>query len=74
MYRDHKIGLVIPAHNEERLIRPTLANIPELIDAIYVVDDASRDQTCAVVEEAADSPPKKKGKRGPKAARAGAKS
>lgn len=53
MYRNHKIGLVIPAHNEERLIRPTLTHVPELIDAIYVVDDRSTDTTCAVVEELA---------------------
>jgi len=51
MYRDQKIGLVIPAHNEERLIRPTLENVPDSIDAVYVVDDVSKDRTCEVVEE-----------------------
>lgn len=43
MYRDKKISLVIPAYNEERLIRPTLDGVPELIDKVYVVDDASPD-------------------------------
>lgn len=55
MYRDQKIGLVIPAHNEERLIRPTLLNVPDLIDAIYVIDDVSSDNTCDVVNELAEN-------------------
>lgn len=51
MYREQKIGLVIPAYNEERLIRPTLENVPSIFDAIYVIDDASTDLTCDVVTE-----------------------
>ncbi len=51
MHRDRKIGLVIPAYNEERLIRPTLSHVPPLVDAVFVVDDASQDRTPAVVEE-----------------------
>ena len=43
MYKGEKIALVIPAHNEERLIGPTLERAPETIDRIYVVDDASQD-------------------------------
>ena len=41
MYKDSHISLVIPARNEERLIRPTLESVPEIIDRIYVVDDGS---------------------------------
>lgn len=51
MYRDHRISLVIPAHNEERLIRPTLENVPPLIDKVFVNDDASTDNTAGVVRE-----------------------
>ncbi|MBF0522986.1 MAG: glycosyltransferase family 2 protein [Candidatus Omnitrophica bacterium] len=51
MYRGKKISLVIPAYNESRLIKPTLENVPELIDRIYVVDDASKDKMAEVVEE-----------------------
>ncbi len=51
MYRAKKIALVIPAYNEERLIRPTLQNIPQTIDKIYVVDDCSRDNMASVVQE-----------------------
>lgn len=53
MYRDKRIALVIPAHNEERLIRPTLEHVPELIDSIYVIDDGSTDGTAAIVQECA---------------------
>lgn len=45
MYRNKKIALVIPAHNEEKLIVPTLASVPEFVDRVYVVDDASTDKT-----------------------------
>ena len=51
MYRGKKISLVIPAHNEERLIGPTLETVPDLIDAVFVVDDCSSDQTTSIVEE-----------------------
>lgn len=45
MYREKKIALVIPAHNEEKLIVPTLAGVPDFVDRVYVVDDASTDRT-----------------------------
>lgn len=51
MYREKRITLVIPAHNEERLIRPTLENVPEVIDKVYVTDDASTDNTSGVIRE-----------------------
>ncbi len=53
MYRDRRISLVIPARNEERLIRPTLENIPELIDKVFVVNDGSTDNMAGVVQELA---------------------
>ncbi len=49
MYRNKKISLVIPAYNEEKLIQPTLENVPVNIDKIYVVDDASKDNMAEVV-------------------------
>lgn len=51
MYKEKKISLVIPAYNEERLIRPTLENVPETIDKIYVVNDCSKDKMAEVVKE-----------------------
>src|SRR5437762_873311 len=49
MYRDKRIALVIPAYNEEKLIRQTLTAVPVLIDQIYVVDDASPDHQNDVI-------------------------
>ena len=53
MYRDKRISLVIPAYNEEKLIKPTLEQIPEIIDRIYVIDDCSPDDQCQVIMECA---------------------
>lgn len=50
MYRKKKISLVIPAYNEQRLIKPTLEHVPALIDHIYVVNDASTDNMAKVVQ------------------------
>lgn len=49
MYADRRIALVIPAHNEEKLIVPTLAGVPNFVDCVFVVDDASTDSTRARV-------------------------
>ncbi len=51
MYRNAKIALVIPAYREQKLIPRTLANVPRLIDRVYVVDDCSPDEQNKVVLE-----------------------
>jgi len=53
MYLEKSIAVVIPAYNEENLIAKTIASIPEFVDAIIVVDDASRDDTVAIVSRLA---------------------
>src|SRR3989338_4900167 len=50
MYKNQTIALVIPAYNEEKLIKPTLQHVPESVDKIYVVDDASTDCMADVVK------------------------
>ncbi|MBN1855452.1 MAG: glycosyltransferase family 2 protein [Dehalococcoidia bacterium] len=51
MYRDKKIGVVVPAYNEEPHIRKVLQGMPDFVDAVYVVDDASTDHTADIVRE-----------------------
>ncbi len=58
MYRDKKISLVIPAYNEEKLIRNTLEGVPALIDRVYVVDDLSPDHQAEVVLEFSKKDPR----------------
>ncbi|MDX2053817.1 MAG: glycosyltransferase family 2 protein [Polyangiaceae bacterium] len=49
-----KIAVIVPAFNEERLIRRTLSGMPPWVDAIIVVDDASQDQTRHQVAKVTD--------------------
>jgi len=51
MYKDRTVAAVVPAHNEESQIGKVLSTMPEMVDYIVVVDDASKDRTVSVVEE-----------------------
>ena len=55
MWQGAKVAVVIPAFNEERLIGRTLSGIPSFVDTVYVVDDASSDQTTAAVVASGDA-------------------
>lgn len=45
MYKNNKIGVVVPAYNEASLIGKTILGIPNYVDKIVAVDDSSTDKT-----------------------------
>src|SRR5215813_1430269 len=49
MYEGKTVAVVVPAHNEEKLIGQVLETMPGFVDLIIVVDDASTDQTPDIV-------------------------
>ena len=54
MLEGKRVAVVVPAFDEAGLIATTLAGIPELVDRVYVVDDASRDVTPAAAAGTGD--------------------
>jgi len=51
MYKGHTVSIVVPAYNEESQIHLVLGNIPEYVDHVVVVDDASSDATSERVKD-----------------------
>ncbi|CAB49488.1 glycosyltransferase family 2 protein [Pyrococcus abyssi] len=45
-----KVSVIIPAYNEEKRIGKVLAEIPEFVNEVIVVDDGSKDNTADVAK------------------------
>lgn len=54
MLEAKRIAVVIPAFCEARLIGLTLSSLPSFVDAIYVVDDGSPDETSRAAQALGD--------------------
>lgn len=54
MYRETRVHVVIPAYNVAPRIAAVLKSVPDFVDAITVVDDASRDGTADAARAAGD--------------------
>jgi glycosyltransferase involved in cell wall biosynthesis len=49
LFRAYRIGVVVPAYNEELLLGDTVRSMPDYVSRIYVIDDCSTDGTPAVI-------------------------
>ncbi len=48
MHKDHTVSVVIPCYNEEEGIQVTLADMPDVVDEVIVVDNNCTDRTAEV--------------------------
>ena len=56
MLENKRIGVVVPAYNEEKLIGRVIETMPDYVDRIYVIDDCSNDETNAKVQSYFNKP------------------
>ncbi len=52
MYQQLRVAVVIPAFNEEAAVGSAITAVPDFVDHVIVVDDASSDATATVAEDA----------------------
>lgn len=55
MYEQTLVGVVVPAYNEEDFIGAVIDSVPEFVDRLYVVDDASTDGTWTEIKAHAEA-------------------
>ncbi len=51
MYKNRTICIIVPAFNEEAQIEKVIESIPDFIDQIVIIDDASTDNTAEVIKK-----------------------
>jgi glycosyltransferase involved in cell wall biosynthesis len=51
MFQGKKIGVTVPAYNEEAFIPSVVQNMPSYVDRVYLVNDCSTDGTRRVMSE-----------------------
>lgn len=54
MYEGNRVGVVIPAYNEEGLVGEVIDAVPTFVDRVYVVDDRSTDGTWREIRDRAE--------------------
>ena len=54
MYQGERIGVVVPAYNEEDSVGRVIETVPEFVDRVYAVDDASTDETWGEIQRVTD--------------------
>jgi glycosyltransferase involved in cell wall biosynthesis len=50
----YRFGVVVPAYNEEKLIKVTVDGIPDYVTKIFIINDGSTDNTAKVIESLDD--------------------
>src|SRR4051812_47446011 len=54
MYKNQRIAVVVPAHNEARHVVKVISTVPSYVDYVIVVDDCSSDDTHALLSAVID--------------------
>ncbi|KKQ18757.1 MAG: hypothetical protein US31_C0002G0102 [Berkelbacteria bacterium GW2011_GWA1_36_9] len=52
MYKEKKVGVVVPAHNEEKMITNVIKTMPDFVDQIIIIDDFSQDRMVTMIQAA----------------------
>jgi glycosyltransferase involved in cell wall biosynthesis len=50
MYKEKSVCVVVPAYNESKQISKVIETMPDFIDAVIIIDDASTDKTVEIVK------------------------